>query len=153
MIKDNLQHISYYNYLTREIQLGLKYLHDTDFSGIENGKYEVVEDKVFAIVQNYDSKPESEGKFEAHKKYIDIQFIAEGEEKIGVGRIDDFEESTEYDEEKDITFLTPKDDAKIDFVKLKKDEYMILTPNDVHMPSIMTEELSHVKKIVLKVLI
>jgi len=112
MIKDNLQHIDYYNYLSPGIYFGLKYLKNTDFSAMENGKYEIKEGKVYAIVQDYNSKPELEGKFEAHRKFVDIQFIVEGEEKIGVGNLDDFEENTEYDEEKDIVFLEPKEIKK-----------------------------------------
>lgn len=153
MIKDNLQHIDYYNYLLPEIYWGLKYLKETDFSTMENGKYEVKEGKVWAIVQDYNSKPETEGKFEAHRKFVDIQFIVEGEEQIGFGDIDEFEEATEYDEEKDIVFLTPKEGAKTEFKKVIAGEYMILTTNDVHMPSIAVESPSFVKKVVLKVLI
>jgi len=153
MIKDNLQHIDYYNYLSPGIYFGLKYLKNTDFSTMENGKYEIKEGKVYAIVQDYSSKPESEGKFEAHQKFVDIQFIVEGEEKIGVGNLDDFEENTEYDEEKDIVFLTPKKGAKVSFTKIIAGEYMILTPNDVHMPSIAVDSASFVKKVVLKVII
>lgn len=152
MIKDNLQHIDYYNYLSPGIYLGLKYLKSTDFSAMENGKYEVKEGKIYAIVQDYNSKPESEGKFEAHKKYIDIQFIVKGEEKIGVGKIEDFQETTQYNEEKDIVFLTPKDGVKTDFVKLQPEEYVILTQKDAHMPSIATDSSVHVKKVVVKVL-
>ena len=152
MIKDNLQHISYYSYLTRELQLSLKYLKNTDFSDMENGKYEFIEGKAFAIVQDYTSKPESEGKFEAHRKYIDIQFIVKGEEKIGKGNLEDFEEITEYDEEKDIVFLTPKDNEKVEFIKLKEGEFAIFTNKDVHMPSIAVENPSYVKKVVIKVL-
>lgn len=153
MIKDNLQHIAYYNYLTPELQYGLKYLKDNDFTSMENGKHELIEGKVFAIIQDYNSKPETEGEFEAHRKYIDIQFIVQGEEKIGAGRLDDFEEATEYDEEKDIVFLTPKEDVKVDFIKLKAEEYVIFTPQDVHMPSIAIEEPAFVKKVVLKILV
>lgn len=153
MIKDNLQHIDYYNYLSPGIYFGLKYLKNTDFSEMENGKYEIKEGKVYAIVQDYNSKPESEGKFEAHKKYIDIQFIVKGEEKIGVGNLEDFDEITEYDEEKDIIFLNPKENAKTDFVKLIPNEYMILLPKDAHMPSINVNSPSYVKKVVLKIVI
>lgn len=153
MIKDNLQHIDYYNYLSPGIYFGLKYLKNTDFSKIENGKYELKEGKVFAIVQDYNSKPESEGKFEAHRKYIDIQFMVEGEEKIGIGNLDDFQEVTEYDEEKDIVFLAPKDEAKTDLVKVVQGEYMILLPKDVHMPSLAVDSPAYVKKVVVKVLI
>lgn len=153
MIKDNLQHIDYYNYLSAGIYFGLKYLKNTDFSAMENGKYEIKEGKAYAIIQDYDTKPEVEGKFEAHKKFIDIQFIIEGEEKIFVGKQEEFEEAIPYDEEKDILFLTPKAEAKIEAVKLIAGEYLILTPKDIHMPSITAESISHVKKVVLKIAI
>lgn len=133
------------------VELGLEYLKNTNFSNLENGKYTILEDKVFAIVQDYNSKQKSEGKFEAHRKYIDIQFIVKGEEQIGVGKLDDFEESTKYDEEKDIVFLNPKATAKINFVKLKEKEFAIFYPNDAHMPSIAINLPSYVKKIVVKV--
>lgn len=151
MIKDNLQHIHYYNYLTKELQLALKYLKDTDFSTLENGKYEVLEGKVFAIVQNYTTKEESEGKFEAHRKNIDIQFIVKGSERIGVGQLEEFEEDVSYDEEKDIVFLKPNENTKINFVKLNAEEFVILTPQDAHMPSINVENPAYVKKVVLKI--
>jgi len=155
MIKDSLQHIDYYNYLIKELQLGLKYLKGTDFSTVENGKYEVFEDKVYAIVQDYTSKPLEEGKFEAHKKYIDIQYIIEGQEQIGYSDIDNFDEDTEYNEEKDIVFLAPKSDLAVEkapmFIKLKAQEFAIFTVNDAHMPSISVENPSFVRKVVVKV--
>lgn len=151
MIKDNLQHIAYYNYLTKGIQLGLKYISETDFSNMENGKYQIIEDKLFAIVQDYDSKPAEEGKFEAHKKFIDIQFIVKGEEKVGVVHIDECTEAVAYDEEKDIYFLSPNEDSKVEFVNLKEGEYVILTTKDAHMPSIAVDTPSYVKKVVVKV--
>lgn len=151
MIKDNSQHIDYYNYLTKDLQLGLKYLKETDFSSMENGKYEILEDKIFAIIQDYTTKPVAECKFEAHKKHIDIQYIIEGEEQIGVSDIDNFAEETEYNEEKDIVFLAQKTDKAPDFIKLKEKEFAIFTVNDAHMPSIAIETPSFVRKVVIKI--
>lgn len=153
MIKDNLLHIDYYNYLSPGIYFALKYLRDADFSAMENGKYELREGKAYAIVQDYDTKDESEGKFEAHRKFVDIQFIVEGEEKIGYGKTSEFKEETEYDEEKDIIFLAPKGDTKTESVIVKEGEYVILMPQDAHMPSITANEKSHVKKVVVKVIV
>lgn len=153
MIKDNLQHLAYYNYLNPNIKMGLKYIRDTDFDKLENGKYEIEEGKAFAIIQDYNSKPESEGRFEAHRKYVDIQFIINGEEKIGTGKLQDFEESTDYDAEKDIVFLTPKPDVKSIFITLKEKEFAIFMPEDAHMPSIAVDSSSFVRKVVVKALV
>ncbi len=153
MIKDNLQHINYYNYLTKELQFGLNYISETNFTNIENGKYELAEGKIFAIIQDYKTKPEKEGKFEAHKKYIDIQFIVEGEENIATGQIDDFDICEQYNEEKDVCFLTPKNNDSYKFINLKEKEFAIFLPSDVHMPCICVNQPINVKKVVLKILI
>lgn len=153
MIKDNLLHLAYYNYLNPDIKTGLKYIRDTDFDNLENGRYEIAEGKVFVIIQDYNSKSESEGKFEAHRKYVDIQFIIKGEERIGTGKIECFDESTDYDEDKDIVFLTPKDDSATSFITLKEKEFAIFYPNDAHMPSIAVNESSFVRKVVVKALV
>lgn len=153
MIKDNIKNINNYLDLPERVKLGLNYLMTTDFSILENGKYEIKGDEVFAIVQEYTPKPESEGKFEAHKKYTDIQYIIKGEEKMGFGAINDFTESTQYSQEKDIVFLSPNKDGVSEFVTVKEKEFVIFTPNDAHMPSIKANSPENVKKIVVKVLV
>ncbi len=100
---------------------------DTDFSQMENGKYDLIEGKAYAIVQEYTTKPEEDGKYEAHRKYVDIQFVAQGEEKLGRGALEDFEEISEYDEEKDIVFLAPKNGVKEECFKLIAGEFAIFT--------------------------
>lgn len=152
MIKDNIQNAENYFNISERVKLGLKFLLDTDFSTAKNGKYTIVKNEVFAIIQSYTSKPKNEGKYEAHKKYIDIQYIIEGEEQIGVSDIENFSVDTEYDKEKDIVFLKQKKDVKIDFIKLKENEFAIFTPRDVHMPSIMLNNSCFIKKVVVKLL-
>ena len=153
MIKDNLQHLAYYNYLNQDIKTGLKYVRDTDFDSLENGRYDIAEGKIFAVIQDYDSKPEFEGKFEAHRKYVDIQFIIKGEERMGTGKVEDFEETTQYDEEKDVVFLTPNESAQIRFITVKEREFAIFYPADAHMPSIAVQEPNFVRKVIVKVLV
>lgn len=139
-----------HNDLSENVKLGLEYLKNTDFSTIENGKYEILGNKVFAIVQDYTSKILAEGKFEAHKKYTDIQYIIKGEEQIGISDIENFTQATEYDSEKDIVFLNPKLGVSPEFIHLKEKEFAIFTPNDAHMPSIAFGAPSYVRKVVVK---
>ncbi len=153
MIKDNIKNAKNYSDLSEHIKLGLEYLADTDFSVLANGKYKISGNEVFAIVQDYLSKPIAEGQFEAHKKYIDIQYIVKGEEQIGVLGIENFSESTNYDENKDIVFLSPNTNCMPEFVQIKAKEFLILFPNDAHKPSIATKSPSYVKKIVIKALL
>jgi len=151
MIKGNIKKDIPQN-ASQYLKTGLKYLKTTNFASLENGKHEVLGNRVFAIVQEYNSKPLEEGRFEAHKKYIDIQYIIKGEEQIGVGYVGNFTEETDYDEEKDIVFLTQKPNTKSEFIKLKQQEFVILTQHDAHMPSISINETKPVRKVVVKVL-
>lgn len=155
MIKDNIKNAKKYYELSKELQMGLEYLEKTDFSKIQDGRYEILGDDVFVIVQTYIPKSIDEGIFEAHKKYIDIQFIVEGEEQIGVANIENFNDAAPYSEEKDITFFS--EDCQSSFINLKANEFAIFTPNDAHMPSILVSSSennnmgnSYVKKVVVK---
>lgn len=152
MLKDNIKNAQNYYNLSERIKLGLEYLENTVFSELENGKYEISGKEVFAIIQEYNSKPQSEGDFEAHKKYADIQYIIEGEELLGVCDVENFSPITDYDDEKDIVFLTSKNDVKPDFIHLKEKEFVIFMPKDAHKPSLAVESPSYVRKAVIKVL-
>ena len=151
MKKDNIKNANLYYNISKNIEIGLKYLETTDFSDLESGKYEIKGNEIYALVQDYESKPIEEGKFEAHRKYTDIQYIVKGEEQMGVADLNDFNEATTYSEEKDIIFLSPKCDCKSEFVRVKSGEFAIFEPQDAHMPSIAIYSPEYVKKVVVKV--
>ena len=151
MIKGNIKSFMNYDELSQGLQLGLNFLKDNDLADFENGRYEISGNAVYASVQDYTSKPIEEGKFEAHRKYIDIQFVIKGEEKIGIGNVNDFSESTQYNDEKDIVFLE-SENKKFDFVELKEGDFAIFYPKDAHMPCISLQKPDYVKKVVIKVL-
>lgn len=151
MIKDNIKNANLYYSLSPLIEAGLKYLEYTDFPKVECGKYEISGNDVYAIVQEYTSKVKEEGRFEAHKKYIDIQYVIKGSELMGYGEISNFDEATEYSEEKDLVFLEPKNTCLKDFITTGEREFVIFCPSDAHMPSIAIDTPNYVKKVVVKV--
>lgn len=148
MLIDNLKNADLYYGLSERIKKALMYLKNTDLLNLENGKYEIEGGDIYVIVQDYQTKPQFEGKWEAHKKYIDIQYIIKGREKIGWGTISDFSEITEYNENNDIFFL----EGNGDFFEIREGFFTILTPQDVHMPSISVGEgKEYTKKAVIKI--
>ena len=147
MNSDNIKNAKNYYYLGERFQKGFEYLLNTDLNNLSNGKYEIDGENIFVSVQDYTSKLPEEGKFEAHKKYADIQYIIKGEEKIGFGNIKNFKPSTFYDEKNDIIFL----EGHGDFVKLSKGKFAVFMPQDAHMPCICTGTPEYVKKAVVKV--
>jgi len=151
MIKNSLNYTKNYYSLSKRIEIALKYLENTDLASMSNGRYEILGNEIFVNIQDYNTKPESEGKWEVHRKYIDIQYIIKGSERVGIGEIQDFKSVMQYDEDNDFEFL--KTDKNLQFIDLNENEYLILYPYDVHMPQIMNKESSYVKKAVVKVLV
>lgn len=130
--------------------MALKYLEQNDLKELENGRYDVLGDDIYVNIQDYTSKPETQGKWEAHRKYIDIQIMVKGSEKIGVGEIDNFQTSEAYDEGKDLEFLSATND-NYQFINMNENDFIILYPQDVHMPQIALNTPSYVKKAVVKI--
>jgi YhcH/YjgK/YiaL family protein len=149
MIIDKLENAEFYFNLGELFEKGLSFLKKTDLKELTPGKYDIIPDKCYASVIEYDTKPESEIQFEAHKKYIDIQYIVEGCEKMGFNHIDDLSIVTPYNEEIDALFL----EGKGDILTAKAGDFVIYLPYDAHKPGMAFNKPSHVKKVVVKVLV
>ena len=147
MIIDKLSNSHLYSGLGERINKAFDYLKNSDFSKIEPGKYEIDGENIFALVNEYNTKDESEGKLEAHKKYIDVQFVAKGKELMGYTPLGDQKVVDEYNEQNDITFFS----GEKSFVKVDEGMFAIFFPEDVHMPGIKVGEKSYVKKVVVKI--
>ena len=148
MIADVLKNRQIYASISPRIKTALEYISKTDFSSMEPGRYELDGSNMFALVQTYDSIPKDHGKWECHKKYIDIQYIYEGVEMIGCNSIDKMKITTEYNPEKDIAFLG----GEGDYVTFSKGSYGIFFPEDAHQPKIAPGNVpGKVKKVVVKI--
>lgn len=149
MIHDKLENAHLYVNLHSGFDLAFAYLKNTDFSKVDCGKYEVDGNRVYATIQDYDTKKVKNTQFETHKKYIDIQYIIAGEERLGFAPLERFSQNTFYEESKDITFGT----ATGEFVLAKAGDFVVFYPTDAHMPSVCVDRPAFVKKVVVKVLV
>ena len=146
MIFDTLKNVDNYKGLGRVYE-ALKFLAETDFNKIDLGRYELDGDNIFYMLQSYDTDPDKTVS-EAHRKYIDIQFMVEGEEIIGVADISSEKELTEAKEENDVWFYNCKTEPLI----LSAGKYMVLYPNDLHCPGVATNgKALTCRKVVVKV--
>lgn len=116
----------------------------------EVGRHEIDGDKVYAIVQQYDTVPAAATKWEAHKKYIDIQFILSGTEIISWDTIENLPEGVTFNEEKDCFVYIGEDKNP---VELHAGTFAIYFPEDLHRPKEQYKASSPVTKIVVKVLV
>ena len=102
MIIDNIKNCEKYESVHEGFKAGFLAIKQYVKDNAEIGKYEIDGKKVYAMVQEYESKLSAERKFEAHKNYIDIQFISEGTEVIYASDISSLTVKEEYNAEKDI---------------------------------------------------
>ena len=143
MVFDSIDHIGTYRNLDPRIARGLKIL-EQDFSAVKDGRYEVDED-VWYTVQSYETKADNEFP-ESHQKYVDIQYMLNGTEIIGVGMLEEMEQVEAYPERDFYSNRGP-----VDRLTLSAGKFMILWPQDAHAPAIAAGEPAPVRKCVVKV--
>lgn len=112
------------------------------------GRY-FLSDDIYYNIDEYFPKRIEDGKYEAHRKYVDVQYLLEGEEYIYVRNREGMEISQKYSDENDVEFYfqTEADERII----MKPGSVIVLYPTDAHMPAIETERKLRVKKVVFKV--
>ena len=104
---------------------------------------------VFALEQAYRSKPRSEGFYESHRKYIDVQVIFEGEEWMEVVDLDRPSVKHRYDPQRDLVVY---EDVSGSLLRLQPGQAAIFYPSDVHMPGLFgTSTPQVIRKTVIKV--
>ena len=147
MVYDKIDNIETYKGLSEDIFEGLMFLKNAS-PDLSCGVHEI-NPRVKAIVSEYETKPVNENGYEAHKKYIDIQYLLKGAEKNCCLPIEKLKETKPYKEEIDAAFYTANIPAQE--LTLGYGYFAIYWPQDGHLPCLLLEELNSVKKIVIKV--
>lgn len=147
MIIDNLKNANLYYKFNPKLKLAFEYLQKTDFEKMDTGKHEIDGSKIFALVQQYETKSMEQVSWEAHRKYVDIQYIYSGYEVMGYSYIDNLKIVKEYDEIGDYMFL----EGEGSFFKIAEGYFTVFYPEDAHMPAIADTAPERVKKVVVKV--
>ncbi len=107
-------------------------------------------DGVYVNVDEYDTKPVNEKGFEAHRKYIDIQYVVSGKESVRVCPLDKAVCTKEYDEQSDVAFYSASGDDVQEGL-LGDGMVAIFYPEDAHEPCLNSPDgPSHVRKMVVK---
>jgi len=126
-----------------------KFMVNNDLSKLEPKRYDIDGDNLYASVSEYLSKNEETINFEAHKKYIDIQYVISGKEIMNIAPLSSVKEIiTPYDSTRDIEFITV--DKVVNF-KATPSNFFIFFPSDIHRPGLKDGENSQVRKVVVKV--
>jgi biofilm protein TabA len=125
-----------------------KFLKDSDLSKLELKRYDIDGDYLFATVSEYLTKNEETTNFEAHRKYIDIQYVIMGKEIMNIAPLSTVKDIViSYDDSKDIEFVTV--DKVVNHLATPG-RLFIFFPDDAHRPGLKDEVSSQVRKIVIK---
>ena len=79
MIIDTLAESQLIYPLHPSFEQAFTFLRSTDLKSLPTGRISIDGDAIYALVQEYQTKPVDQGKWESHKRYIDIQYIVSGE--------------------------------------------------------------------------
>ncbi|HEX7903204.1 MAG TPA: YhcH/YjgK/YiaL family protein [Chitinophagaceae bacterium] len=123
------------------------FLKEQNLLTIAKGKYPIDGENVFASVTEDSSKNFDKTNWESHRKYIDLQCIITGEEKMGVWPVNQATVTKAYDDKKDVANYT----AEGKFYVGTPGTFFIFFPSDAHRPNITPGGNKPVKKIVIKV--
>lgn len=148
MVKDLLSLSDRYASLGPRFVRAFEFARTADVTTMPDGIHPIGGDDVRALVQRYTTKREGEARWEAHRKNIDLQYVISGEEHVGVAPLGRMR-ADPYDAEKDIMWL----DGQGDWVTLRPGEFMLLWPEDVHMPAMAIDTPMPVLKVVIKIAI
>lgn len=150
MITSTLSQLHWYKIISPYFTKAIDYVLATDFSTLEKGKYTIDGDNVFAIVNEYTTKPVEECAPESHREYTDIQILIAGAERFGYTPLVRQEASLPYTAEKDVA-LYPLPMEEISYITLYPGQFIIFFPSDIHQPEVFHRQPEPVKKVVVKV--
>ncbi len=150
MISTSLTVIETQPWLVKPLKKAIEFLKENSLEELEAKTYEIIGDDMFAQVIDFETADRSEIKPESHLKYIDLQYLVTGEEKLGFLTNNNEYNYDEYIKERDLCFYHRS---------FNNESYTIATPssinlffpNDIHMPGIKVNSKMKLRKIVIKI--
>jgi biofilm protein TabA len=109
-----------------------EYIRHTDLRALAPGRYNIVGEDLFAIVEHVVGRSPADAQLECHRRYIDIQLVLDGDEQMGWKALTDCRDPAgDYSMEKDIRFFR---DAVASWIAVPPDHFCIFFPEDAHAP-------------------
>ena len=137
--------------LSEGLKKAIDFLKDESNHKLPDARVDVDGDKVFALVQSYDTRMQlDDPNFEAHREYIDIQYVVSGTEILGWAPLDEVTMTGPYKDEND-AIMGKAPAGKWTPVKFEPGQVIVLYPTDAHAPSLAIDQPMYVKKIVMKI--
>lgn len=123
------------------------FMKNNDIANMAPGKYPIDSTFVYASITADATKDFEKTNWESHRKYIDLQCVVTGEEKMGVVPVDKATVTKPYDEKKDVANYS----AEGTFYVASGGTFFLFFPNDAHRPNIAPNGSQVEKKLVIKI--
>lgn len=146
IIINKLQHAERYFNMHPEFEKAFAFLRRDDLAELPADRYQIEGDRLFCMISKGPGRSRSEAKLEAHRKYVDIQYVIAGTDEMGFKPAADCKMiDTDYDADKDIMFFKDQPDS---WTPVPAGSFVIFFPQDAHAPLVSEGEIH---KAVLKI--
>ncbi|MDO9012573.1 MAG: YhcH/YjgK/YiaL family protein [Gallionella sp.] len=146
MILSALSQSARYEALHPLFPRAFEYIRDTNLNALTPGVYQIIEDKLFAIVEHVPGRAREAAKLECHRRYIDIQLVLDGDETMGWKPLEDcYNPVSEHNTERDIRFFL---DVPASWIPVPPDHFCIFFPEDAHAPLVGS---GPIRKVIFKI--
>ncbi|MBE6784119.1 MAG: DUF386 domain-containing protein [Ruminococcaceae bacterium] len=148
MIFDTLTNMKNYVKLMPELVEIEKFIREFMKGDMEIKRYDLDGDNLFVSPATYVPKDHEGAEYESHAVYADVQVVIKGREYIGFAPLEDCTVTKPFEEGGDIAFYTSE---KGSLCLIEEGYFLILYPQDAHMPSLKVKDGEEVTKLVFKV--
>ena len=146
MIFDHASRLPMYRSVAKHMHHAITFLSRRDLATLPTGRHDIAGVDAYAMIQEYQTLAIEQANWESHCKYIDVQFIVAGVERMGHGYIDDFKPIEAYDESRDFLFHTGHGHELV----VPAGMFAMFWPHDVHRPNVAIDQPAAVRKVVVK---
>lgn len=154
MITGNVNHLELLPYLPAQLKQAIQYVMANFNADSALGKFDVDGENQFVMIFNDSTSPAEERRQELHGKYLDIQIVLAGQEKMVFSNLAAPQGRAEWLEGKDIAFL-PLEQQGLEeksFI-MNAGDFVVFYPGELHKPMCAVGENAPVKKAVVKILV
>jgi len=146
MLMDRLDQAEKYFDMHPDFKKAFEFLRQPSLADLPLERHEIDGDRMFCTISKKQGRKKVDVKLEAHRKYIDIQYVIAGTDEMGWRPTSTCTiQDVSYDPEKDYELF--KDEPKT-WTKVPAGSFAIFFPQDAHAP-MYGDEIIH--KAVLKV--
>ena len=145
MIFDTVKNLPQYRHLDGMGEV-IKFLGENSLNDLPSGRYELP-NGIWCTIS--ESKTKQSGDYEVHRKYVDVQVILAGSEKIGWMPLVDNDADYDFSVEKDIGFFDAESERALT-LQMLPETFAVFYPEDAHKPLLYFHHAC-VKKAVFKI--